>query len=232
MATILMLMEPSPARALVLSQLQADDHSVACETDGSRVLRRVRRDPLDVVIIDLALTSIHGLAFCHMIREESAVPIFLLTVRPDQSDGVAGLELGADDYILRPPLLMVFRARLNAVLRRTQARATPTPAGIPRDQLRAGEILVDTASRQVFYQGKEIRLTLREFELLVYLMQHRGITLPRNLLLERVWGQKSISEARTVDVHVCSLRDKLEPDSAKPRFIQTVRGVGYRFASP
>jgi DNA-binding response OmpR family regulator len=159
------------------------------------------------------------------LRQESDMPILMLTARQDEVDRIAGLELGADDYVIKPFSLGELLARVRAILRRSDRQ----PAGVEREVLAADQLKVDTGSRRVFRAGEEIALAQKEFDLLVCLMRNRGMALSRDLLLERVWGYDFPGDSRTVDVHVRWLREKIELDPSKPHYIQTVRGIGYRF---
>jgi DNA-binding response OmpR family regulator len=149
----------------------------------------------------------------------------MLTARQDEVDRIAGLELGADDYVVKPFSLGELLARVRAILRRSDRQ----PTGVEREQLTAEGLRVDTGSRRVFRDGLEITLAQKEFDLLVCLLRNRGMALSRDLLLERVWGYDFPGDSRTVDVHVRWLREKVEVDPGKPVYIQTVRGIGYRF---
>jgi DNA-binding response OmpR family regulator len=157
-----------------------------------------------------------------MLRRESRVPIILLTARGAEADKIIGLETGADDYIVKPFSLGEFLARVRAALRREAAAA-------PSETLTSGDLRIDLAARRVSLAGRPINLAPREFDLLALLLRHRGAVMSRDLLLSRVWGDDYIGDARTVDVHVHWLRQKLEEDPSRPVRLQTVRGVGYRF---
>jgi DNA-binding response OmpR family regulator len=197
---------------------------VALATDGEEGLRQALNDPPDLVLLDLNLPGVDGLEICRRLRAEAAtrtIPIIMVTARVDEADRVAGLELGADDYILKPFSMKEVVARVRAQLRRAE---------MPRRQTRtlsAGNLLVDESRRRVTVDGEEIALTRKEFDLLTDLMQRRGRVVSREQLLARVWGYDNPGETRTVDVHVRHLRRKLgQPVSG---WIETVVGVGYRF---
>jgi DNA-binding response OmpR family regulator len=174
------------------------------------------------------LPRLDGFSVCRILRQESDVPIIMLTARQDEVDRIAGLELGADDYISKPFSLGEFLARVRAIMRRSERQ----PRLVGREVLEAGALKVDTSSRRAWRDGGELTLPQKEFDLLTCLIRNRGIALSRDLLLERVWGLDFIGDSRTVDVHIRWLREKIEPDPARPRYIQTVRGVGYRFEAP
>jgi len=191
--------------------------------DGEVGLREARRQPPDLVILDLNLPGLDGLDVCRQLRAQSAtclIPIIMLTARIDESDKVSGLELGADDYVTKPFSVKELIARVRSVLRRTQqAPAEPRV-------LAAGVIELDEARRRVKVAGREVTLTRKEFDLLADLMRHRDRVLSRAQLLERVWGYDHPGTTRTVDVHVRQLRKKLGPPADE--YIDTVVGVGYR----
>lgn len=159
---------------------------------------------------------------CRVLRKESQVPIILLTARGTETDKIIGLEMGADDYIVKPFSLGEFLARVRAALRRGRSLQ-------PGTGLSSGNLRLDLVSRRIFLDENELQLAPREFELLATLMRHQGAVLTRELLLNRVWGSDFIGDPRTVDVHIRWLREKIEADASDPERIQTVRGVGYRF---
>jgi DNA-binding response OmpR family regulator len=174
------------------------------------------------------LPRLDGFSICRILRQESDIPIIMLTARQDEVDRIAGLELGADDYISKPFSLGEFLARVRAIMRRAERQ----PRGLNREVLEAGALRVDTSSRRAWRSSTELSLPQKEFDLLTCLIRNRGIALSRDLLLERVWGLDFLGDSRTVDVHIRWLREKIEPDPARPRYILTVRGVGYRFEVP
>ena len=168
------------------------------------------------------LPRLDGLTVCRLLRRESAVAIILLTARGAEADKIIGLETGADDYIVKPFSLGEFLARVRAALRRGASRQES-------DVLVSGDLRLDLAARRMSLAGRPVALTPREFDVLALLMRHRGAVISRGLLLARLWGDDYVGDARTVDVHIHWLRQKLEKDPAQPQRIQTVRGVGYRF---
>ncbi len=171
----------------------------------------------------LCCPTLDGLSVCRIIRNESDVPIMMLTARGSEVDRIVGLEIGADDYIVKPFSLGEFLARVRAVLRRApSARAVV-------DRLESGDLTLDLIARRVTRSGEELRMTHKEFDLLATLMRNQGAVLSRDLLLERVWGYDYGGQTKTVDVHVRWLREKIEDDPSQPQRIVTVRGVGYRF---
>jgi DNA-binding response OmpR family regulator len=182
-----------------------------------------RADKFDLIVLDIMLPGLDGLSFCRILRKEQATPIIMLTARGGEVDRIIGLESGADDYIVKPFSLGEFLARVRAVLRRA-----PTVA-LRADRLESGDLSLDLVARRASLNGREIKLSHKEFELLVVLVRNRGAVLSRDLLLEQVWGYDHVGDDRTVDVHVRWLREKIEVDPSEPQRILTVRGVGYRF---
>jgi DNA-binding response OmpR family regulator len=173
------------------------------------------------------LPRLDGFSVCRILRQESDVPILMLTARQDEVDRIAGLELGADDYVSKPFSLGELLARVRAIMRRTDRQPTGS-----REVLDAGALRVDTGSRRAWRDSAELSLSQKEFDLLTCLIRNRGMALSRDVLLERVWGYDFLGDSRTVDVHIRWLREKVEPDPGRPIYIQTVRGVGYRFEAP
>jgi DNA-binding response OmpR family regulator len=175
-------------------------------------------------VLDVMLPKIDGLEVCRQLRARSAVPIIMLTARTEEIDKVLGLELGADDYITKPFSIREFRSRVKAVLRRVDMqRGGNDPAPLQR-----GEVSIDAARRSVEVAGEPVSLTYVEFEVLNALAEHPGRVLSRTTLLERVWGDSTYRDPRTIDVHIRHLREKVERDPRDPELLLTVRGVGYR----
>jgi DNA-binding response OmpR family regulator len=177
-------------------------------------------------VLDLMLPQVDGFEVCRQVRARSSVPIIMLTARADEIDKVLGLELGADDYITKPFSVREFRSRVKAVLRRAELARAGDPGEEP---LEDGGLVIDFEKRTVTCDGELVRLTYVEFEILAALARHPGRVYNRMVLLERVWGDASYRDPRTVDVHIRHLREKLETDPKTPEMILTVRGVGYRF---
>ncbi len=227
MPTILLVEDEVTFAETLRYNLEREGYTVFHALDGVDGLDLARRHHPDLIVLDIMLPRLDGFSVCRILRQESDVPIIMLTARQDEVDRIAGLELGADDYITKPFSLGEFVARLRAILRRSEAH--PRIAG--REVLLAGGIKVDTSSRRAWRDGVELSLAQKEFDLLTCLIRNRGIALTRDLLLERVWGAEFAGDSRTVDVHIRWLREKIEQDPARPRYIQTVRGVGYRFDS-
>ena len=225
MATILLVEDETLLADTLRYNLEREGYTVITAADGVTGLDLARAEPPDLLILDVMLPKLDGFSVCRILRRETNLPIMMLTARQDEVDRIAGLELGADDYVVKPFSLGELLARVRAILRRSDRQ----PTGVERELLTAERLRVDTGSRRVFRDGLEITLAQKEFDLLVCLMRNRGMALSRDLLLERVWGYDFPGDSRTVDVHVRWLREKVEADPGKPVYIQTVRGIGYRF---
>jgi DNA-binding response OmpR family regulator len=182
------------------------------------------------VLLDLMLPELSGIEVCRIIRAESGVPIVMLTAKDSELDKVVGLELGADDYVTKPFSLRELSARIRALFRRSEQVAGPDAALPPVVDL--GRVQVDLAGHRLLRDGEALAIKPKAFELLAFLLRHPGQAFTRDQLLEHVWGYDYAGETRTVDVHVHWLRSTLEDDAAAPRFIHTVRGVGYVFRRP
>ncbi len=206
--------------------LENEGYQVQAAYDGEQALRRFRENRPALIILDIMLPVIDGWEVCRRVRAESDVPIIILTAREAEVDKVVGLELGADDYLTKPFSPRELTARVKAVLRRYVRPAAEKPA----EPLGSGELQVDLARRTVTLAGEDIQLTAKEFDLLAVLAANPGIVLSREKLMEKVWGYDYYGDTRTVDVHVRHIREKLGDSSDSPRFIETVRGVGYRFS--
>jgi DNA-binding response OmpR family regulator len=189
----------------------------------------------DLILLDVMLSDGSGLDVCREVRRDSKVPIIMLTARGDETDRVVGLELGADDYVVKPFSARELVARIRAVLRRVPDEAA-TPAAVPpapgANEYRVDGLVVDTAMRRVLLDGEELSLTRREFDLLAILVRNAGTVLTREHLIDEVWDTNWFGSTKTLDVHVSSLRRKLGDDAVDSRYLHTVRGVGFRFAAP
>lgn len=197
---------------------------------GDELLKGVQRRIPDAVILDWMMHPTDGLTVCGRMKlnkDTMAIPILLLTARKEEVDCVLGLEMGADDYITKPFSLKELCARVKAVIRRKEYSNIPQS----EDIIKCGDITVNLARRTVTKNGELVDLTMKEFDLLSNLMRSKGRVLTRNQLMEHVWDVEYCGDARTVDVHIRYLRQKVEDEADKPRYIRTVRGVGYRFAS-
>ncbi len=216
--------EKTMVRALS-ALLQREGYDVAAALDGPSALEAARTERPDLVLLDVMLPGMDGLEVCRQIRAWSAVPIIMLTAKTAEGDKVAGLDVGADDYVTKPFSPQELLARIRANLRRTQLQARQAQ----QDRLAIGEVVVDVGARRVTVRGQEVALAPKEFDLLRTLMSHPGRVLGRDFLLHRVWGEDFFGDMRTLDVHIRWLREKIEENPSRPTYIQTVHGVGYRF---
>jgi DNA-binding response OmpR family regulator len=228
MATILLVEDEQILSDTLRYNLEREGYTVLTASDGVQGLELARQKQPDLLILDVMLPQLDGFSVCRILRGESDVPIIMLTARQDEIERIAGLELGADDYVVKPFSLGELLARVRRILWRGRREEE----SMQREILQAGELKVDTGSRRVWRGQQETGLSAKEFDLLVCLMRNRGLALSRDLLLERVWGYDFLGDSRTVDVHVRWLREKIEPDPSQPVFIHTVRGTGYRFEVP
>ena len=232
--TILVVEDEPILRDTIVYNLRAEGYDVLTAGDGATALDTAQRSRPDLVLLDLMLPVMDGLEVCRQLRrrsETNAVPILMLTARAEETDKVVGLELGADDYVTKPFSWRELRARVRALLRRTEPRpdaASPSQQEEAR-VLTAETLRVDLDRREVTIGTRQIELPARLFDLLVYLLRNRGTVLTRDRLLEHVWGYDFAGDTRTVDVHIRWLREKIEDDPANPVLVLTVRGVGYRF---
>jgi two-component system alkaline phosphatase synthesis response regulator PhoP len=233
--TILVVEDEAILRDTIVYNLRAEGYKVLTAGDGATALDTAQHSRPDLVLLDLMLPVMDGLEVCRQLRrrsETASVPILMLTARAEETDKVVGLELGADDYVTKPFSWRELRARVRALLRRTEPRSDGLFAPGPQEETRvltAGDLRVDLDRREVTIGARQIELPARLFDLLVYLLRHRGMVLTRDRLLEHVWGYDFAGDTRTVDVHIRWLREKIEADPANPALVQTVRGVGYRF---
>jgi DNA-binding response OmpR family regulator len=229
-ARCVLVVEDEPTVRETLAEALAEDGlDVASAADGPQALERFRAHQPDLVILDLMLPGMSGIEVCRVIRAESAVPILMLTARDSELDKVIGLELGADDYVTKPFSLRELQARIRALLRRSEAAAGATAPPAP---ISLGAVQIDLAGHQVLRDGRPLAVKPKAFELLAFLVRNAGRVFSRDQLLQQVWGYDYAGETRTVDVHVHWLRQRIEEDPASPRYLQTVRGVGYVFRPP
>ena len=225
-ATILLVEDDPSIREVTAIGLRQAGFTVVTADDGREALDRFGSGSIDLVLLDVMLPRLDGLEVARAIRKTSTVPIVMLTARSDTIDVVVGLEAGADDYVKKPFDVPELVARVRAALRRV-ARGVEHDDGAP---LRLGPLAIDVAGRSVTRDGREIPLTRTEFDLLVELVRHAGQVLPRDVLLDRIWGYDYLGDSRLVDVAVGRLRAKVEADPAAPSLIVTVRGAGYKAA--
>jgi len=222
---ILLVDDEQSIQTLLSYPLRKDGYHVTSAQDGREALQRFDEARFDLVILDLMLPKLDGVEVCRELRSRSQVPIIMLTAKGSETDKVAGLEVGADDYITKPFSMREFRSRVKAALRRSRMVTEPQE----EESIDHGELKVDYGRRMVTLRDEEVRVTYVEFEILGALARSPGRVLSRETLLEHVWGDSEYRDPRTVDVHIRHLREKLESDPKEPEFLFTVRGVGYRF---
>ena len=230
-------MSPQPARILLVDDeqsvqkllsypLRKEGYEVVPALDGEEALERCRGQNFDLIVLDVMLPKLDGFDVCRQIRAQSNVPIIMLTAKAEEFDKVLGLELGADDYITKPFSMREFRSRVKAVLRRSDLLREEQRDEEP---LSAGDLSIDFSKRTVEIRGEPVRLTYVEFEILSILARNPGRVFSRTMILDRLWGDSSYRDPRTIDVHIRHLREKIERDPKDPEFLFTVRGVGYHF---
>ena len=218
--------EPTIVEAVAYN-LKKEGFSVLTASDAGQCLEIVKREQPNMILLDVMLSSGNGFDVCRILRKQSDIPIILLTAKADEMDRVIGLELGADDYVTKPFSMRELVARVKSVLRRTATREDLSEAII-----KCGSLEIDSTKHEVRLNDKSLSLSPKEFELLKFLVTHADQVFDRQTLLDRVWGSDAYVEERTVDVHIRWLRAKIETDPAHPRYICTVRGLGYIVAAP
>ena len=214
--------EESYSEALAY-MLRKEGFEVAIAADGNSALTEFDRNGADIVLLDLMLPGIPGTEVCRTIRQTSSVPVIMVSAMDDEVDKVVGLELGADDYVTKPYSARELVARIRAVLRR-RGDVEPVNDGV----LAVGPVRMDVERHVVTVDGEPVALPLKEFELLEFLLRNAGRVLTRGQLIDRVWGSDYVGDTKTLDVHVKRLRAKIEPDPASPKYLLTVRGLGYK----
>jgi DNA-binding response OmpR family regulator len=232
MAEILVVEDDTSLRETLVYNLSRQDYTVQAVGDGLVGLEAARKSHPDLVLLDLMLPGMDGFEVCRILRQEMNIPILILTARDDEIDRVIGLEIGADDYITKPFSMRELMARVKAHLRRERLFRQDVGTGQgepPQDRLVFGNLIIDLGRQEVLLDNIPIALKPKEYDLLLFLAQHRRQALSRPFLLERVWGWDFGGGTRTVDVHVHWLREKIEPDPGHPTRLVTVRGTGYRF---
>lgn len=223
----ILIVEDEPGLAeSVRYALESEGFEVTVATTGMNGLDSARRSSPDLVLLDLMLPEMSGLDVCRQIRSSSDVPIIMLTAKDSEADKVSGLELGADDYMTKPFSMRELIARVRAHLRRA---AKSGVLAVSNEVLRGGSIELDIDAHVTRVDGSEVDLRPKEFELLESLMRRKNRLSARHMLIDEVWGPSYFGDTKTLDVHIKRLREKLEPDSSKPRHIVTVRGLGYKF---
>jgi len=224
---ILIVDDEPPVREVVGQYLQLEGYTVMQAADGLEALRLAEAYPPDLVILDLMLPGIDGLDVCRRLRTKSAVPILMLTARTEDADKFAGFDAGTDDYITKPFRSREVVLRVQAIMRRIEA--VSAPAMVFDSDLHFGDLVIRPRLHQAERDGVPLDLTVKEFELLYYLAAHPGEVCTRRDLLRQVWSYEYFDGGSTITVHMRRLREKVEPDPARPRHLRTVWGIGYRF---
>jgi DNA-binding response OmpR family regulator len=223
MTTVLVVDDEPIVRDVVVRYLKREGFDTLEAGDGDTARELIERSPPELVVLDLMLPGTDGLALCRWIRSRGELPVIMLTARGEEADRIVGLELGADDYVTKPFSPRELAARVRTVLRRTTRSAGPA------ERLSFGRLVIDAGTREVHVDDRPLRLTAKEFDLLFFLASNPRHVFSRDQLMARVWGYEAALDTGTVTVHIRRLRAKIELDPAKPRHLETVWGVGYRF---
>ena len=227
MSSVLVVEDEQSLREPLVYILEREGFEVFEAADGPAALVEWKERKPDLILLDLMLPGMSGVEVCREIRNHSTVPIIMVTAKDSEVDKVVGLEIGADDYVVKPYSTRELLARIKAVLR----RGLVPDARQPRTVIEAGPVRIDTDRHAVTVSGVAVTLPLKEFELLEYLIDNANRVLTRGQIIDRVWGSNYYGDTKTLDVHVKRIRGKIEPDPANPRFLVTVRGLGYKFES-
>ncbi|MFQ5872565.1 MAG: response regulator [Dehalococcoidia bacterium] len=222
---ILVVDDEQMVTEVVERYLRLEGYEVAAVGDGAEAIRVAQEWEPDLVVLDLMLPVVDGVEVCRQLRQDSQVPIIMLTARGEETERIVGLELGADDYMVKPFSPRELVARVKSVLRRTLANVSQVPGGI----IRFGTLTVNPRTREVADGAREISLTAKEFDLLHFLMSHPNQVFTREQLMDQVWDYTYAADYSTITVHIRRLREKIEANPVKPRYIKTVWGVGYKF---
>jgi len=222
--TILVADDEPTLVATLKYNLERESYAVVTAADGEAALAIARETRPDLIVLDLMMPGLNGLEVCRILRKEMQVPILMLTARDDETDKVAGLELGADDYVTKPFSMRELTARVRALLRRSEYAPPPE-----QDVMSTGDLIIDLLKRAVSRDGTHLPLKPKEFELLSFFTRNPGRAFTRGQLLNHIWGYDYAGDTRTVDVHVRWLRQKIEAEPDQPTRLITIRGVGYRF---
>ncbi len=226
MATrILVVDDERVVTEVVERYLSLENYEITLASDGAEALKIAQEWAPDLIVLDLMLPGVDGLEVCRRIRKESEVPIIMLTAKGEEADRIVGLEIGADDYVVKPFSPKELVARIKSVLRRTAAGPAQSIGGT----LRFGGCTINPQTRVMSSNDREVQLTSKEFDLLFFLASHSGQVFTREQLMDQVWDFTYAGDLSTVTVHIRRLREKVEPDPVKPKYIKTVWGVGYKF---
>jgi two-component system, OmpR family, response regulator len=226
---ILIVEDDATLNGILQYNLKNEGYTVFSVSDGAQALDSAKNNQPDLILLDVMLPTMNGFEVCRILRQSSDVPILILTAKDDEIDKVVGLDLGADDYITKPFKMRELLARVRALLRRSGITASHnhTPS---ETIIKFNDLEIDTLRHKASLKGNILELTPKEFDLLTFLAQNKGIVFNREQLLEKVWGYDYPGDTRTVDVHIRWLRQKIENDPDKPSTLITIRGIGYRFA--
>ena len=222
---ILVVDDEENIQELLKFNLENNGYKVLCADNGIDALKIAREEIPHLILLDLMLPKMDGYDVCKEIRKDNSIsnmPIIMLTAKGEELDKILGLELGADDYLTKPFSVRELIARVKAILRRTKIQHSDKIFSF-------GDIIIDFLKHEVTKDNERVELTLKEFELLEILIRNRGRVMTRDFLLDKIWGYEYVGETRTVDVHIRHLRQKIEEDDKNPKFVETVRGIGYRF---
>jgi two-component system, OmpR family, response regulator RegX3 len=229
MQTVLLVEDEESFIDALTVGLKKEGFRVEVARDGMEALTKFDTTQPDLVLLDVMLPKISGIDVCRQLRKKTQVPIIMVTAKGAEIDTVVGLEVGADDYITKPYRLRELVARMRAVLRRVPNESTSTVTDLDGNTLIVGEVILDPDQHKVLVRGVEVSMPLKEFELLHLLLANAGRVLPRETLIDRVWGTDYVGDTKTLDVHIKRLRAKVEDDPATPSRIVTIRGLGYKF---
>jgi Response regulators consisting of a CheY-like receiver domain and a winged-helix DNA-binding domain len=224
---ILIVDDEEHIRELIKFNLDKNGYRTICADNGLEALRMVKSENPQLILLDVMLPNMDGYDVCKEIRRDNSIsstPIIMITAKSEEFDKVLGLELGADDYMTKPFSIRELIARVKAILRRTNIKPIDNSYSF-------GTVNIDFEKHEVTKEGAKVELTLKEFELLEILIKNKGRVMTRDFLLDEIWGYEYIGETRTVDVHIRHLRQKIEDDDKNPKYIETIRGIGYRFSS-
>ena len=223
MNDILLVEDNEELAALIQAFLKKEGYTVRHAATGERALEYLKEQTAKILLLDIMLPGADGFAVCRAVREKGDVPILILSAKSGKEDKLNGFRLGADDYIEKPVDIQILVAKVKALLQRAYGTKKES------DKIVSGEILIDRNARKVYLSGSQIELNVKEYELLLLMVQNPGKTLHKDYLFDRIWGIDSMSENQTLTVHVKMLRTKIEKDPRQPERIQTVWGVGYRY---
>lgn len=233
MKKVLVVDDEQSILTLLQYNLEQSGYEVLTATDGEEGKNLAIAEKPDLIILDLMLPKLDGIEVCKILRQDRIMtPILMLTAKDDEFDKILGLELGADDYMTKPFSPREVTARVKAILRRTQVSPEPVAEEEKAEQIVLGELKILPEYYEAYFKGELLECTPKEFELLLYLAQHKGRVLTRDQLLSAVWNYDFAGDSRIVDVHISHLREKIELNTKKPEYIKTIRGLGYKLEEP